>query len=285
MNWGAVIGAGASLLGGAMASRSSGKHVVPDYAKIRRKAEAAGFNPLTALTSAPGSAVASQNYMGSAIADAGLILADGMAKKAEKTGELQKAREQNAQLKERVQQLTIRPRVGGIYANNVNTPSIRAAVGGRDENARRSSFGALGAVGHRNGGGSGSDDVDAAGWFPRALEATSPVDPRRKIDNAPVNSTSGFMEVDNPHLPFTLRVPTLDGDEALQWYDYPSLLLPGALAALEGSYKAGGALRDRHRAKGSPIYTLEDGQRYALQPSSKPSLFQRFNTYRKWWER
>ncbi|MBK5925662.1 hypothetical protein CCR90_18235 [Rhodovulum sulfidophilum] len=135
MNWGAVIGAGASLLGGAMASRSSGKHVVPDYAKIRRKAEAAGFNPLTALTSAPGSVVASQNYMGSAIADAGLILADGMAKKAEKTGELQKAREQNAQLKERVQQLTIRPRVGGIYANNVATPSIRSAVGGNDESS------------------------------------------------------------------------------------------------------------------------------------------------------
>ncbi|MCE8467944.1 hypothetical protein LZ189_02540, partial [Rhodovulum sulfidophilum] len=225
-----------------------------------------------------GSTVASQNYMGSAIADAGLILADGMAKKAEKAGELQKAREQNAQLKERVQQLTIRPRVGGIYANNVNTPSIRAAVGVRDENAVQDV-----AVGDHHG--ASADDVDAAGWFPRALEATSPVDPRRKVDNAPVNSTSGFMEVDNPYLPVPLRVPTLDGDEALQWYDYPSLLLPGAIALGEGGYKTGAWLRDRQRSKGSPIYTLEDGQRYALQPPGKPSLFQRFNTYRKWWER
>ncbi|WP_414896648.1 hypothetical protein [Rhodovulum sp. YEN HP10] len=130
---GSLISGGASLLGGLFGSKKKAKYVVPYYGKIRARAEAAGFNPLTALTSAPGAvASAGQNYMGQAIADAGLLLADGLAKKAEKTGELQKAREQNAQLKERVQQLTIRPRVGGIYANNVNTPSIRAAVGGDD---------------------------------------------------------------------------------------------------------------------------------------------------------
>ncbi|WP_201151099.1 hypothetical protein [Rhodovulum sulfidophilum] len=214
-----------------MASRSSGKHVVPDYAKIRRKAEAAGFNPLTALTSAPGSAVASQNYMGSAIADAGLILADGMAKKAEKTGELQKAREQNAQLKERVQQLTIRPRVGGIYANNVNTPSIRAAVGVRDENAVQDV-----AVGDDHG--ASADGAGPSVGF-RPLEDRSPYDPRREVQNAPVTSTPGFMEVDNPHLPGPFRVPTLDGDEPLQWYDYPSLAAPAIIWAGEKVYQSG----------------------------------------------
>ncbi len=39
------------------------------------------------------------------------------------------------------------------------------------------------------------------------------------------------MVVDNPHLDFPIYVPTADGDEPLQWYDYPSLAAPVA-----GSY-------------------------------------------------
>lgn len=131
-----LISAGASLLGGIF-GKSKAKYVTPDYAKIRRKAEAAGFNPLTALTSAPGQVVQSQNYMGSAIADAGLLLADGMAKKAEQEGEVSKLREQNQKLAEKVQNLTLRPPIGGIYAATESTPSLRQALGGKDVLADR----------------------------------------------------------------------------------------------------------------------------------------------------
>lgn len=128
---GSLISAGASLLGGIF-GKSKPKYVTPDYAKIRRNAEAAGFNPLTVLTSAPGQVVQSQNYMGSAIADAGLLLADGMAKKAEQEGEISKLREQNQKLAEKVQNLTLRPRIGGIYAATESTPSLRQALGASD---------------------------------------------------------------------------------------------------------------------------------------------------------
>lgn len=134
---GSLISAGASLLGGIF-GKSKPKYVTPDYAKIRRKAEAAGFNPLTALTSAPGQVVQSQNYMGSAIADAGLLLADGMAKKAEQEGEVSKLREQNQKLAEKLQQATLRPRIGGIYAATESTPSLRQALGGKNAGTAKS---------------------------------------------------------------------------------------------------------------------------------------------------
>lgn len=52
-------------------------------------------------------------------------------------------------------------------------------------------------------------------------------DPRRPVDNDPVKTHAGTLIVDNPNLPVPVRIPTLDGDEALHWYDYPSLILPG----------------------------------------------------------
>lgn len=58
-------------------------------------------------------------------------------------------------------------------------------------------------------------------------------DPRRPVDNEPVKTHPGTMIIDNPNLPVPLRVPTLDGDEALQWYDYPSLVIPGIGAGID----------------------------------------------------
>ena len=132
-----LIKVGGSLLGGLFGRKEAKpEFIVPKYGEIRRKAEKAGFNPLTALTSAPGSVVAGgQNYMGSAIADAALHLADGMQEKAAQEGEAQQLREENAELAKKVQDLTIRPRVGGIYSGNVATPSIRSALGVPDESA------------------------------------------------------------------------------------------------------------------------------------------------------
>lgn len=130
----ALISGASSLLGG-LFGRSKQKWVTPNYADIRAKAEAAGFNPLTALSMAPGQAMQSQSFMGSAIADAGMALADGMSKKAE-YARLEKLSAENKKLAEKVQTLTIRPKVGGVYAQRAATPSLAASLGGQNAEAR-----------------------------------------------------------------------------------------------------------------------------------------------------
>lgn len=148
----AVIGGVSSLLGGLFGSRQKAKYVVPDYAGIRRKAEAAGFNPLTALTQGPqGQVVQSQNYMGQAIADAGLLLADGMQKKADEQGEIAQLKKQNEDLREKLTNQTLRPKVPGIYAQTESTPSLRQALGVQGEIS--SDPAVVGRSGHRGGSG------------------------------------------------------------------------------------------------------------------------------------
>lgn len=122
----ALIGAAGSLLGGLFAPKP--KWVTPNYQDIRNKAEAAGFNPLTALTSAPGQAMQGANYMGSAIADAGLMLADAFSQ-SKRGQNLSKVQAENDKLKERVQSLTLRPKVGGVYAARQAVPTVRQALG------------------------------------------------------------------------------------------------------------------------------------------------------------
>lgn len=149
-----VIGAGASLLSAKM-GQPKNKWQVPDYAGIRSKAEAAGFNPLTALTSASGQAVQSQNYMGAAIADAGLMLADTLAKN-KNAGQVSKLAQSNAALTKKVQALTLRPVVGGVYAQRQATPSLRSSL--------RVSGSAL------SSSGSGVSDVSTVGADPRLAD-------------------------------------------------------------------------------------------------------------------
>lgn len=125
----ALISAGATLLGGLFAPKP--KYVVPDYAKIRSGAEAAGFNPLTALTQGPaGQVVQPENYMGNAIASAGLMLADNLTKTA-RAARLQKLTGENEKLQDKVQRLTLQPKVGGVYARRESVPTLRAALGAK----------------------------------------------------------------------------------------------------------------------------------------------------------
>lgn len=65
----------------------------------------------------------------------------------------------------------------------------------------------------------------------RPLQDRLDVDPRRPVDNQDIKTTSGVMVVDNPDLPFNIEIATLDGDEALQWYDWPTLAFAGGYAA------------------------------------------------------
>lgn len=220
-----IIGALGSVVGGLL-NKPKNEYVVPDYAKIRAKAEAAGVNPLFAMANAPGQVVQTQGYMGSAVADAAMIMADAVAKQPG-AGKLSQVQAQNRALSKQVQSLTLRPKVGGIYAQRGVTPSLRKALGVGDVSQgvrRSSSFGA------DNSGLVPSVGVGSGGSA-RGLADTLPIDPRREVDNAKITTTSGFMVADNPNVDFPIYVPSLDGDEALTLGEMPT-----ALAAVAGSY-------------------------------------------------
>ncbi len=259
----AGVSAIGSLLGGIFGKSKAQKpvYVVPEYQQIRDKAEAAGFNPLTALTSAPGS-VGNYSYqpntMGEAIANAAMHLADGLD--PEKAARVEQLEIQNAQLRKDLDAATLRPRGPGLYAGRVSYGPLPGQGG---QNAGLP-------VGHglARSDGAGSLDGPVGGGasglrpFPQAY----PVDPRRAADNKPQGSTSGFMTIDNPYLPGPIHVPTMDGDEAVQWYDLPSLAIyAGANAAASVGVK----LRDAQNwafAKTMPGAFRSNGKVYALQP-------------------
>lgn len=137
-----LIGAGASLLGGALSARAEKKGIAAQNAynhptAIRQRAEEAGFNPLLFIGPGVGqqTAVGGSNYMGSAIANAGMQIADQMSKNQE-LARLEKLSAENKKLAEKVQTLTIRPKVGGVYAQRAATPSLAASLGGQNAEAR-----------------------------------------------------------------------------------------------------------------------------------------------------
>lgn len=266
-----LIGAGSSLLGGIfgkpkqVSARTNSRQGILGQAQgAREAAEKYGFNPLTLLgVSSPLGPSERSNYMGNAIAEAGLMLADGVAKRGEKAGLLSKLEAQNEELREQVQSLTLRPKVGGIYAQREAVP----AIGGSSD-----------VLGLRAvlSGGAGADDgsggADGASGGLRPLSATLPIDPRREVDNEELRTSSGFMTIDNPYAPWPLYFPTIDGDEALQWYDLPTLGVGIAGNALFRAGQAAGERRDiaRENARGNPVYRMEDGRLYAPYPAPQP---------------
>jgi|GEM_PF-2829136 len=232
---GALISGASSLLGGIFGGSKS-EYVVPNYQKIRTKAEAAGFNPLTALAMAPGQVVQSQNYMGSAIADAGLALADGLVAKDKKDGALAKLAEENDKLRETVQNMTLRPKVPGVYAQREAIPSVSQAVGGGNVQTSQVSdqtlSGGGASVGGSNlsSGGGGSASVKKGS--PDA-PPSDPLDPSRAVDKLKVTSDAGFGIVDNAVTgPF--HIPLVNGEMP----DLTQLLVLGGSYVADRGYTA-----------------------------------------------
>lgn len=134
----ALIAAGASLLGGLFSSRSAKKqqdraNKYDDPEQMRKRAEAAGFNPL--LWAGQGNVTANirpNNFMGAAIANAGLAASEWQSEK--KRFDLEKTRLEmdREKLDHLIETTTIRPKVGGLYSGNVSIPknSTRPTVGG-----------------------------------------------------------------------------------------------------------------------------------------------------------
>ena len=233
------------------------------FVRLRAAAEKGGFNPLTALGAAPNSGMvnptaassaSAQNYMGEAIATSSLMLADSMSKTAAAANgkKLQNANRANAELSRKLTAATLRPNMGGVFAR-----SSKFGIGG---NANSVSPVVESNKNNRRPDGGGSDLTP--------LLETDPVDPRRDVDNKAVSVGPGFMVVDNP-VAGRYYIPTLDGDEALNWYDYPSLALPLAIKGAEKLFQFGGRMRDKVESQRlSGGYSFKsNGSQFALEPS------------------
>jgi hypothetical protein len=132
---------GGSLLGGLFGKKSKGALVENHNAALgattgkvagaMMAAKAHHINPLTVLgVSSAGSVMPpGENYMGSAIADAALYAAEGLEKKAAEKGRISDLEKQNQDLRDKLTQETIRPKVGGIFAQREVTPTTKEALG------------------------------------------------------------------------------------------------------------------------------------------------------------
>lgn len=197
----AVLGAGTQLLGGYMQNRAARKaqaaqNAYNDPMNIRLRAEAAGFNPLLFVGPGVGlqNAPAPSGYMGAALADAGMLLADGLAK-SKSLGRLERAERLNAKLTQRVNDLTLRPPVPGVYA--------RASGGVGYASSDRSDRGSV----------VGGGVSDAAGALPPdGGLAPYLVDVRRDREVMPITDDGGFAIIDNPNLGRPFPVPAFNGE-------------------------------------------------------------------------
>lgn len=222
---------------------------------IRKRAEDAGFNPLSFIGPGVGlqtqtAQVNSGNYMGAAIADAGMAVADAMSKRAD-LGKLNKLEQANAKLASKVQSLTLRPKVAGVYAQRQSTPTIAAAVGGGNVGSGKTGASDPAVAGSVSGAVSGGLAVVASasggvGPSLRPLPDSYPVDPRRLVDHKKVPSSSGFVVVDNPYIPYPVYIPSLDGDETVG----PDYFTVPVAAALSGAMPFGRWLRNKTDAMG-----------------------------------
>ncbi|EEW26013.1 hypothetical protein [Rhodobacter ferrooxidans] len=206
----AFISAGATLLSGLLGKKApSAKANAYGHVKgIMRAAEDFKINPLTLLGSvgAVGGSQ-SQNYMGSAIADAGMILADNLAKRQDeaKLSKTNALAQENTVLRQKVMSLTLRPKVGGIYAGQNSMPTLRQALGGSD-----------GAGDVTGSGGAGSPaSRQVYGGVPSGLTpliTRDNGDPRRQVDNTAVISDPGYIVIDSPSLGGAFPVPAVNGE-------------------------------------------------------------------------
>lgn len=127
----AAVSGAASLVGGALSRRDAKKatreqNAYNDPAQIRARAEAAGFNPL--LWAGQGNIQGqprASGFMGNAIANAGLAVAEGMTEQKRLDLEKTKLKMDRERLDKLIETQTIRPKVGGVYAQNVQTRSIK----------------------------------------------------------------------------------------------------------------------------------------------------------------
>ena len=192
----ALISAGASLLGGLLGrpkNVSAAKNRYDDVAGIFKAAEEFKFSPFALLGSPAVGPSVVQNTMGSAIADAGLLLADGMSKQKMKALEEERLRLENEKLRGEVNRMMLRPKV----------PVGKATIGKNNDPRKKQP----------------QDPVLPEDPAANPLPDTLPIDPRREVQNDPIRTHAGFIVTDSPIFG-RIYTATLDGEEPAggEWF-------------------------------------------------------------------
>lgn len=137
---GSAISAGASVVGGLLGRNKAVKAgdvirqtragILGQASGARQASERYGFNPLTLLgVSQPLVPQAVDNsMMGSAIANAGLAVAEGINASSAQKAYVQKLEEQNQELRKSLDGQTLRPKVPGIYGAPTPTAGVAGSV-------------------------------------------------------------------------------------------------------------------------------------------------------------
>lgn len=125
----ATIGVAGSLVGGIMGRNEQRKAIAKqndynDPVNIRVRAEEAGFNPISFIGPGVGNQMTTggTNYMGDAIANSTMMVADAIKGHAEEKARLDQLRLQNEKLQKDIQQMTLRPKTAGIYGTGGTIP-------------------------------------------------------------------------------------------------------------------------------------------------------------------
>lgn len=241
-----LLAVAGSILGGLFGRSkqkviSAGDNRYSDVQGIMRAAKDFGFNPLTLLTQgqAIGPTVTTQDNsaFGAGIANAFALAGDAITARRAQTQKLNDYQNQNRRLMAKVNAITLRSPVPGVYGTS-KMPSDPEVYG-------NDTFLAPDGGGSVSGGPAGSP----AGLEP--LREVHPFDPRRGVDNVPMKSHSGWITIDNPATG-PMNVPSLDGDEALSLGEYPTALYAWATRERGIGFKAFSAMRDGTWRKAMP---------------------------------
>jgi hypothetical protein len=221
-----LLGAIATIAGGLLGRPkkvSAGENRYSDIQGLMAAAKDFGWNPLTLLTNgqAIGPTVIDNSAFGNAVANAGMMLGEQMSGRRAEKAKMEKLNQTQARLQKRLETITLRAPVPGVYGG-VKLPSDPEVYGGTDGAGDASGVSAY----------RGAYSAGPAGG--PALRTVSPADPRREVDNRPQSTTSGVMVIDSPYAG-EIYVPSLDGDEALDVLDLPSM----AMAAPQVAYNRG----------------------------------------------
>lgn len=131
---GAVLGGVFNLFGASRRDRAERRAIdrqnaYNDPAAIRARYEAAGFNPLLGI--APGvdlqTATGGSGFLGSALAESGAQIAEGLTRRAPEISRMQRITQENHRLREQNQTLRLSPPVPSVYDRG--GPSVRPATG------------------------------------------------------------------------------------------------------------------------------------------------------------